>query len=573
MILLSLLPFALFFLDASLISIRRRIDLVYATGLTTLIITLGYTIFSASLEIFSALGIFENAILVWATVQAFASLIYRRSVKDPTFLNTSILLDGIIIMLLLITLIDSGSSGQIDLGPLYLLIAFAGFSCTLIAGVHVLSDGNEHTGDILAKAAWVLIGAAMVIEIDALIRYSQEPLADIFQTTTFLPWIFITAYFHSGRMGKWAKRISGEMILLGLLITIFYTFSGNTLIPFYPSSNVVSILLLLSIPFAALLIRLGGTRQELRLETGLIFTWILLTGLGLYLLTTEIFISLGFLSNSYLRTTFFEMLIITGLLGSGAIFVNNAITTIKRKTFAMIIIAAIPTLPLYVGLIELDYLSLLMISIVSAAFISAVYSLARRRLRLLSIIGFTLLVALGFIHFRGYINIDSFELKLGSGPVKDTKEVMVEFSGYEFIGLRDVVKLPEREMEVPKQAILLIDLDISVYENERLIRMPIIYDVLEEVSGTSPIYSDTFSITHGLNDFHISVEPNEVMAGWLRSAYSKAILGERFDAPLNTVNILVKQVSFTAVLIIGLTGLIVIGIYQLPYSARSEIGT
>ncbi|MFQ6134597.1 MAG: hypothetical protein ACE5KU_02130 [Nitrososphaerales archaeon] len=571
MILLAFLPFTLFFIDVLLIGFRRRVDLIFTTGLVTLLITLTATTLTTDIGVpLQALNTFENAILTWATIQAVVTLIYRRRIADEAFHNVFVLLDGIIIMLTLITLLSTSPSGQITLSPLYILLIFTGYSCTLTAGVHILSDGEEYTGDLLAKAGWALLGAAMVFEIEALIRFLQEePLGHILQTATFLPWIFLTAYFHSRRLGLWAKRSSIELAVLGLLFSAFITFSGSTSIPFYPSSSIAFILILLSLPFFSLFIRRGRSRGVIQIGTNLTAIWMLLTGLGIYLLMAELLAYLDLLSESYLHTTLFDFYILAGLIASGAILVNNAVKSVKNKALIMIGIAVIAVLPPSIGLIDLNYLTLLIISIVSAASLSAVYAMARRRLRLLSTIGFIIFAALSAIHLGGYITIDTVEVALNNDKAEDINGITVKYSRYEFIGVRGVVQLPERETEVPKQAILLIGLNISAGDLKRSIEVPVIYDILDEVSSRPPLHSDIVPISHGLNDLYISVEPDETMVDWLKSAYRGALIGERFNAPLNTVNISVKQTSFTTLLLIGLVALIMIGAYQLPYSTQN----
>ncbi|MFC1753674.1 hypothetical protein ACFL96_09830 [Thermoproteota archaeon] len=471
----------------------------------------------------------------------------------------------------MITFLNTAPSNLIDLNPLYIILILSGYSCTLIAGAHILSYGEDDNGDLLAKVGWVLLGTGLIIEIDRLIWFSQEEvLGNIFHTTTFLPWIFLTAYFHSRKLGLFAKRISIALAVWGLLFSVFMVFSGSTKSLYLVSSNIAFIFILIALPFILPVIRIRGVKRVTPIRISIATIWILLTGLGGYLFLARILIYLGLVSGVNIYTTFFNFFIQVGFLGSVVILVNNAVKSIKNKALAVIGITIIVILPQSIGLLNSSYMTLLIISLVSAALLSAIYALIQKRLKLISILGFIVFATLSGIHLGEYISIDTFEVSLNSGNLKNINGITIDYLGHNVIEIYDVVKIPGREIELPIQAKLLIELDLSVDNFERRIKIPVIYNFLDEVSGRSPLHSDIIMIRYGLDDLYISIEPNEEMIIWFKSAYGKAILGDSFDMSLNNVNISIKHTFLTTFLLLGLAALIIIGAYQLSYSTQSE---
>lgn len=574
-LLLSLLPLTIFIVDSFLLGLRRRIDILFTIGSVSLLAVLSFTMLTWGAETpFAALQPFENAMLTWASVQALIVVLYRRQISDEVFNSTLVLFDGVVIILSFITLLSTSTSGAIALDPLYIILIFAGYSCTIVAAGHILSNGDYRIGDLFAKGGWALLGAAMIFEVEAIIgSIYTSTLSDLLRAAAFLPWIFLTAYFHSRHLGVWIRRISISLAGIGVFATAVITLSGGTGILFYPSSVLAPVLLLPLLPFATLIARRPQSGQRIKIESNLVSIWLLLIGLGIYLFATTILTFTKLLPINFVQnTTYFYAYLMVGLIASSVILINGIFKSIRIKML-LPAVAVTVFLSAFIGIIEINVITLLAGLVSSAAVVSAVYLRIRRRLRLLSILGFITIIIFAAIQAGNYFNAGTRAVELAGKGVEPLNGVTVEYTGVEFAGLRNVVHLPEREMNVPRQAVLLVKLQITADDSHQAVVIPVTYDILDEAQQRPPIRADTIIINYWFSNIYVSITPDDAMSRWLRGAYQAGLIGEGFNAPLNTVEVNVKQVSFGSVFIVSLAALVIVGAYLLPYSTESDLET
>jgi hypothetical protein len=555
---------------AILLGDGRKREFIFTLGsLSTLFVLLYTILISNTTTLTTSLLVFENTILLWAFILSSIILIYRRCLKNNVSFQDLAYLDGIVIILILLTIIevDSGVFNQ-SLSSIVLLLI--GYSLTMISGIHILSNKIDSVGEILAKAAWVFIGTSLILEIVSIIQFSsQTPFNNIFQAPALLPWIFLSAFFHSKSLGLWARRFSIELVVLGLLFSAYYVFSGSTSIPNYPTSNFAFILLLPSIFYLSLLFQRIGKKFIINIKNGNTLIWTLFIGLGIYIFVIDLFSVFQFPLDKFFQITLIDYFYFSGFLISGLLLINKAVSSLLKKALTITLIIVAGYLLTFSDLSMFSNIVIFSIPLFIVSSISAIYSTIKKRIMILSLLSFVTFSTLTLIYFGGFFSTESVNVKLNDYQLTDDEEIEIFYRLYEFQGLRDIKEVPNIEIEVPRKAVTIIELNVSSNEFSRLIRIPVVYDRLDDLSGQSSLSGDTIIISYGLNDLYISINPNSEILNWFRLAYQGAIIGERYDSPLNNLELQIRQSSFIIILMIGLLALIMIGAYILPNSIKN----
>lgn len=512
---------------------------------------------------------FSRIVFLWGIFLSGLTLLSRYVFRENKELSTGfIVLDGVLILLLFISILALNET-LTGLGlPLQLTLALFGFSLIFVLDVHRLYIFDHPYVRFLEALAWIVLALSVFLELMAVFPLSYNNLK---HTLAFLPLIFFIANTHSGRIGAWASNTPVPLATLSIVWVTFITFLGLTpTVINYPSSTAASMFLLLLVPGLTLYIR--RFRKEFFKSTStkgrfLIFIWIFWIFLGLSILTESLMNVLGLYKGDILVLSTLLLLVAAGLTTS---IIFSAVRS-KWKILAASVVLCLSLAFFFYNVPNFPLKEFVFISLFSTGLGLTIYGFIVKRTRPhisllhIAILGFLTLTFISTTHLL------ERKVELSWGSDAYVERTSLNLTGYEVKGVSEFVRLPDLGLRVPRNLVISLSVEITGLNLEKTVEVELVYDYSRDVLGLNPISKSTAEVSIWPHMLYLDVVPTEEVVAYMRSAYQVAFSGRTPSFKLTSVKVSMVYIPYQSLVETTLIALIALAAYSLLHPIRFSV--